>query len=555
MRQRLCAWYVGYLSDRREFTEAAATARAGLDAGENPDLAWRLIMVLFNHGKLPEARQALARYRPDPGVELEMRVWMQLHLGVEVTAEDARVMIDMVRRLPDAEFRDAIVATLIREAAIAGQSGAFPGDVTTEITRLEAETAGRPGTGLRIDPDDDDAMRAALEKRQPDLRAYQALLTDVQRGSASMVEIARLAGRPYGTVLIHRPAGVFPAADFTAGLRGAGERAAREAIAAGSCVADLSSLHLLGLLDEDDRLRVRAKLPSLIVARAAVDDAALTRDNLRGVAAATYTASLAPDGTVERTTLSAVQQALFRRESEALEQLASGADVRYPSTPGDAAASARILAAESGLPLWCDDTRGVQKARTAGVAAFSLLDLLTTLSSEGVPFNLAAIYQRLAGHYVMDLPLTAEDITAMAGPQAWLPGPAHTTLARPGWWHHHSMTWEDSWLRIAAQARTHSPEALTTITKAALTGALQYVTTGLSTQRYQRIAVLALAACHQAGLPAPDGLLGRLAEHAHPRVVPRPPYVLLALINELEQRHVPDAEDVARRLLPGVERP
>jgi hypothetical protein len=54
-------------------------------------------------------------------------------------------------------------------------------------------------------------------------------------------------------------------------------------------VADLSSLHLLGLLDRDDRLRVRAKLPTLIVARAAVDDALLTRDNLRGVAAATAT--------------------------------------------------------------------------------------------------------------------------------------------------------------------------------------------------------------------------------------------------------------------------
>lgn len=197
----------------------------------------------------------------------------------------------------------------------------------------------------------------------------------------------------------------------------------------------------------------------------------------------------------------------------------------------------------------------MQKARIAGVAAFSLLDLLTALSSEGVPFDLAAIYQRLAGHYVMDLPLTAEDITALAGTQDWLPGPAHTTLARPGWWHHHGTDWEDPWLQIATQARAHSPEALTTITKAAVTGALQYVTTGLSTQRYQRIAVLALAASHHAGLPAHDGLLSRLAEQAHSCVVPRPPYVLLALINELQQRHVPDAEDVARRLLPGVERP
>jgi hypothetical protein len=341
-------------------------------------------------------------------------------------------------------------------------------------------------------------------------------MSDLRLSPDFMAEIAQFAGRPYGTVLIHRPAGVFPAADLAPGLRGAGEQAARKAIAAGSCVADLSSLHLLGLLDRDDRIRVRAKLPSLIVARAAVDDALLARDNLRGVAAATYIASLAPDGTIERTTLTAVQQALLRGESEALERLASTADVRYPATAGDAVASARNLAAERGLALWCDDTCGLQKARGAGIAAFCLFDLLTTLHGDGVPLDLASMYQRLAGHYVMDLLLTAEGITALAATNDWLVGPAHTTLARPGWWRHHGVGWEDHWLQIATQARAHSPEALTIITKAALTGALQSVTFGLSTQRYQRIAVLALAGCHEAGLPArgvpPGDLLLRLAD-------------------------------------------
>lgn len=123
--------------------------------------------------------------------------------------------------------------------------------------------------------------------------------------------------------------------------------------------------------------------------------------------------------------------------------------------------------------MWCDDTCGLQKARGAKVDAFRLLDLLAALHGDGVPFDLAAIYQRLVGHYVMDLPLTAEGITTLAATQDWLPGPAHTTLARPGWWSHHRTGWEDPWLRIATQARAHSPQALTTITKAALTGALQ----------------------------------------------------------------------------------
>src|SRR5262249_24582953 len=133
--------------------------------------------------------------------------------------------------------------------------------------------------------------------------------------------------------------------------------------------ADLSSLHLLGLLDDDDRLRIRSALPNLIVARAAVDDALLTLDHLRGVAAATYIASLAPDGTIERTTLSPVQQAVLREQAETLEQLTARAQARYPSTPGDAAASTMTLAAEHGLILWCDDVHLLQKPAPRSVGA------------------------------------------------------------------------------------------------------------------------------------------------------------------------------------------
>ncbi len=341
VRQKLCAWYLGQLAGQGRFTDAAATARAGLAIGEDPGLAWKLIMVLVNDGKLHDARQALARYRPEPGTDQEIRLWMQLHLGVEVTAADARVMISLVRRQPDGEFRDAIIAMLIREIVLAEKTSSFPGDVTAAVARLEEETWDRPGTGLRIDPDDDEALRAALGKRQPDQAGYRKLLTAVQDGAASMADIARFAERPYGTVLLHRPVGVLPAADLAPGLRAAGEQAARRAIAAGTCVADLSSLHLLGLLSDDDRLKIRSALPSLIVARAAVDDALLTRDHTRGTEAATYTASLAADGTIERTVLTAVQQALLRGQAETLERATVSADVRYPRAPGRPARQAR----------------------------------------------------------------------------------------------------------------------------------------------------------------------------------------------------------------------
>ena len=41
----------------------------------------------------------------------------------------------------------------------------FPGDVTAVVARIVEETQDRPGTGLRLDPKDDSALRAALEKQ------------------------------------------------------------------------------------------------------------------------------------------------------------------------------------------------------------------------------------------------------------------------------------------------------------------------------------------------------------------------------------------------------
>ena len=190
VRQKLCAWYVAQQARQGRFADAAATARAGLAIGEDPGLAWALIMVLVNDGKLHDARQALARYSPGPGTDQEIRVWMQLHLGVPVTASSARVMIGLVRRQPDGEFRDAIIAMLLREAVLAEKTGSFPADVTEAVGRLEEETRDRPGTGLRISPDDD-ALRAALEKQQPDQAAYRKLLTAVQDGTAGMADIGR----------------------------------------------------------------------------------------------------------------------------------------------------------------------------------------------------------------------------------------------------------------------------------------------------------------------------------------------------------------------------
>ncbi len=274
---------------------------------------------------------------------------------------------------------------------------------------------------------------------------------------------------------------------------------------------------------------------------------------MRNLSAAAYTASLAPNGTIDRNTLSAEEKELMVTWAEALETAASSAQARQLATTADAAADAITVAQDSQLPLWCDDSALRQKARQAGVTAFSLLDLITVLHARGDAFDLPETYRRLAGQYVADLPLDADGITKLAAASHWKPGPAHTALARPGWWSQRDTGWEGDWLQVATHARRHSARALITITMAAITGALAHARPSYATQRYQQIAVQALLACHDTRQPAPDGFLDELAGHARGGLAPDPRYVLKALITTLADRDVTDPVTPAIRLLAGVE--
>lgn len=101
---------------------------------------------------------------------------------------------------------------------------------------------------------------------------------------------------------------------------------------------------------------------------------------MRGLAIATYTATLRPDGTVERATLTLAGRrrcASNQKHSRHWRRRLNRG--RSPAGRADAAADTIAVAREGGLALWCDDSALRQKARQAGVAAFSLLDLITSL--------------------------------------------------------------------------------------------------------------------------------------------------------------------------------
>ncbi len=557
VRHKLANWYVRRKTQEHQYSRATDLAIRGLAAGNDPELAWNLIKALYYDSKIPAAREALARYQPEPAGDEETHLWVELHLGVPLTPADAAIMAGIAERQPDGQFRDATIALLAREVLHTpprpGES--FSADVTETARRMEEQAERRSGSAARLGFDDDASLRAALRRFHADPAEFQGLIRDVQASRKSLSDIGLLAGHPYAIALLNRPAGILPAADLEAGLRQAGQTAARSAIQTGACVADLSSLYLLGLIAENDRLRIRSKLPDLIVARAAVMDAVLTRDQMRSLGISTYAVALRQDGTAERRALSPLQQTRLREQAETLETLTTSMEARSPALLRDAAADTVEVAAENTLSLWCDDIALRQRARAAGIPAFSLVDLVSELATRQNELDQAGIFRSLATEYVVDLPLTADDITAIATSTGWTRGPAHTALARPGWWRYQEAHWVIPWKQIAAAARRNSEAALIDISKAALIGALSYVSRSYQTMRYQELAVATLMACHGIGMTAPASLLSELAWDTPPGLAPRPKFVLQALTADLQSKSVEDAAETARELLNAALRP
>jgi hypothetical protein len=536
-RMRLSDWLARRKAAAGDFAAAERAARAGLAIGPDPQLAWTLIRVLLGTGRVTAAREALARHQPDPQTGEEIRLWFELHLAVPLTADDARTLAGLAASHPDVLPPPAVLPLLHREAALSAQDGQpYPPDVTAASASLAAQ--------------EPPAAPPAPQQAAAGPEAVQAVITRVQTGLAAQADIAAAAGIPYGAVLLHRHAGILPAADMSPAMRTAGEAAATAALDQGACVADLSAVHTLQLMPARARAAAGQYLPGLSVSRDAVRDAVRTRDHVRDLAAAAITGGADP----AQPAIDLADLALLTSRAQHLETASSEIARPVPATRNTPAADAGIAAAaELGLTLWCDDNVLRQRARGRGIPSFSVLDLTTVLRRRGAGIEPEdELARHLASHGIADLPLTADSLIRLAAGHDWDPGPAHAALARPGWWSIHDSDWRALWHQIAAAARAHSPAALTVITRAALTGALEHVRPGLQVQRYQQLAAISVAACHTARQPVPDQFLAGLAGGTPAQLVPRPEHILRSVIAELSGQGAPDPAAVAIALLPEV---
>ncbi len=325
------------------------------------------------------------------------------------------------------------------------------------------------------------------------------------------------------------------------------------ALSLGTCAADMSAFYVLAQLPAEARAEIRARLQALTTVPVMARDIAMTRDHLRSAATASGSgngvADYGPDAGLQH--LAELIESDIAR-SDKLPVVDSG------QTQADQLIAAAIPAS---MPLWCDDNALRQRARNARLAAFSTVDLLTALTPAGISQGRAAdghwprAWEAMASSYITDLPLTAASVITVAS--YWQQyGPAHTAIARPGWWDYQADSWGPAWLQIATAAAASQPHALTQITMAALTGALQAVTPGYRTQRYQQVAAMALVGCHNAAQPAPADFLASLTSYVGQHVAARPGYVLAELISQLRERaDVADPCGVAANLLPGTTPP
>ena len=254
----------------------------------------------------------------------------------------------------------------------------------------------------------------------------RAVIARVQEGLAAQADIAAAAGVPYGVVLLHRDAGVWPAADLAPAMRAAGETAAAVALDHAGCVADLSAVHTLQLLPGQAQAAVREQLPALAVSRDTVRDAVFTRDHIRSLGAADFTVTVGPGSPPQPAAIDPADLDLLTRQALHLETVAGELARPVPAIRETAAAEAGIAAAaELGLALWCDDNVLRQRARSRGVPSFSVLDLTTVLRRRGADIGTEDdLARHLADQGVADMPLDGPALIALAAGHDWEPGPA-----------------------------------------------------------------------------------------------------------------------------------
>ncbi|WKU03505.1 DUF4365 domain-containing protein [Micromonospora sp. HUAS LYJ1] len=543
-RARLRRRLVHHLRECRSWDRVIRVCRAGLQERHDDYLAWSLVQALQTTRDVPAARAALTQYCPGPATEQQARLWAQLHLGVDLTDQEANTATDLAERFLDVPaLAEGLTALLLREQGRRRREGApeWPQPLQQRIENVSATVhAG-------ADPEVVAENVVAERLGQIGYERLEVLRRQVQQGHEPLATLASLARNPYGKMLLLRTAGMTVATDPEPAIVAAGVAAAREALTKGEIVIDQSALYVQQVLGREGEL-LRTRFARLHTPGSAADDAIRTRDSVWATTATDLTFGI-HNGQLRREAIPDDRRATLRAYAVDLEQITTRLTLHDVEPSRGPALDSVDLAHQLGIALYADDVALRQTARAQSVPTFGTTDLIT---AAGISTDQAIqMIRQLGAENVVDLPLDAHDLALLEPDGAWR-GAGLLNISRSQWWKRLNTQRIHVWRSVVLAAIQVSGENLILVTKYALQGALQDCPDGQRTQRYQQVVVAALDALHESNIPAPHDYLGHLKAATIDGVAPAPRVTFHALMEALRERGVDNPPAEAAAMLPKI---
>lgn len=450
-----------------------------------PDSAvWNLVEVQLSEGAGVRAAATISRRRPQCRSANDARLWGRAMVNVpwdDVIASEAialasrfssdpklatSLLTHLVTATRGTAPADAIDAEDILEGD--GEDLAGYGDdrppVLGELHRRAFEVLDRlieqhgAATGAQMiksaSPDDllEKVSKLARLAAPPDVTDLHDLIA-LGRLPAGIV--ALVAGKSYASALVHRAAGQLVAVAAADDEHQSEVDVAVEA-RGGQVVVDLSALMVLSRLSDADT--IAGQVSTLLQPRSARND--MLRAAVEVQSRGARSGTLGWDARSERPVFyeqTAEEYRLVRERTDGLETAVRRTSTReatpsplFENTQDSVRESAWVaaieLAAQLRLPLWCDDLAVRRLARSVGVKAFSTMAMVDVirdarLQSANGPSEIEEVIQfasrvtgELLAEYVVDVPVTIEQLVAQARADEWVPAASAVAIARPAWW-------------------------------------------------------------------------------------------------------------------------
>ena len=543
-RARLRRQLVHHLGGRGEWDRIIRVSRAGLQEHRDDYLVWNLTQALYTTHDAPGARRVLGQYCPSPDTEQQARLWAQLHLGVDLSDQDAATAADLAEQFGDVPGLVAGLTGLLRREQHRRRHDQAPTWPQPLLDRIEALTAATYGGA---DPDTIAENTVIEQLGRIGYQPLEELRRQVQQGREPLAALASLVHGPYGKQLLLRTAGMTVATDPEPGIAAAGAATARQALREGRVVMDQSALYLQRLLGREGEL-LRMRFAEVHIPGSAADDAVRTRDSVWATTATDVVFGIY-NGQPRREQIPAERRATIRAQAADLEAITTRLSCHDVAPSRGPAHDGVTLAHRLGLALYADDVALRQIARARGVPTFGTTDLIAAV--ELTADQTSQMNRRLAAEHVVDLPLNGDDLAHLELDGDWR-GAGLLNISRSQWWKRAGAAGMDTWRSVALQAARVSGDNLVHVTTYALHGSLQDCPPGQRTRQYQQIVVAALDSLHEGGMPTPRNYLARLAEKTADGIAPEPYFVLQALATTMRQRGVHEPWAAAAITLPGL---